>query len=391
MSDKIASKIVSAGRSKKWVNGVVNPSVQRASTVVFENVAELKKSAAKRHDKTLFYGRRGTQTSFSFQEAMSEIDGGAGCAIYPCGTAAIAGALLSFLKSGDHLLMVDNVYEPTRDLCDNLLANFGIKTTYYDPMLGGDIEPLVQDNTKVIFTESPGSLSMEVQDIPAISKVCKRHDIVLMLDNTYASILNFDAFEHGVDISIQSATKYIVGHSDVMLGTASSNEKHWPQLRENSYLLGQCASPDDIYLALRGLRTVGVRMAQQAINARLIANWLDKQAIVDHIRHPQFDSCPGHEIFKRDHKDANGLFSFVIKEGSAKKLAAFIDHMTHFKIGYSWGGYESLIIGVENLQSLRTVTSWPAGHILIRLHIGLEDPQDLIDDLELGLQRFIEG
>jgi cystathionine beta-lyase len=382
------TKIINAGRKDKWTKGVVNPAVQRASTVIFNSVAEMKHAAANKTDQVLFYGRRGTSTSFAFSDAMVALEGGAGCALYPSGTAAITNAILSFIETGDHLLMVDTAYEPTRDFCDKILKKLGIETTYYDPLIGTDIGSLIQDNTKIIFLESPGSLSMEVQNVPAIAEVAHKHDCIVMLDNTWGAAVNFQPFEYGVDISVQAATKYIVGHSDVMLGTATATEKFWPQLRENSYIMGQCTSPDDLYLALRGIRTLGVRMKQHQENALKIAHWLAKRDEVETILHPAFESCPGHEFFKRDFNGSNGLFSFVLNRGSQAALTALLDGMQHFKMGYSWGGFESLILGVTSVQSMRTVTKWPYDNPLIRLHIGLEDVDDLIEDLNKGFERF---
>ena len=385
---KKETQIVSLGRDKKWTKGVINPPVVRASTMLFETMEEMRFATKNRANGEMFYGRRGGPTHFAFQAAIAELEGGVGTALYPSGSAAISGSLLSFLKSGDHLLMVDNAYEPTRALCDNLLAGFGITTTYYDPLIGAGIESLIQENTKVIFVESPGSITMEIQDVPTISKIAHEHDIIVMLDNTWASPINSRPFEMGVDISIQAATKYIVGHSDVMMGTATSNEKHWEQLRENSYLMGQCTSPDDVYLASRGLRTLGVRMAQHEQNALKVANWLASRPEVDHLRHPAFETCPGHEFFKRDFSASNGLFSFVLKEGNLKSVTALVENMKLFKMGFSWGGYESLILGVFGIDKLRTATSWDSKKPLIRLHIGLENVDDLIADLEAGFERF---
>lgn len=385
---KIASKIIHAGRDKKWTGYSVNVPVVRASTVVFDTMAELKHATVNRGNQVPYYGRRGTSTHFAFSEAICELEGGAGCALYPCGAAAISGALLAFLQAGDHLLMVDTVYEPTRALCDKLLKNLGIETSYYDPMLGAGIQTLIRPNTKVIFLESPGSLTMEVQDVPAICQVAKAHDIVVILDNTWASPVLFQPFSHGVDVSIQAATKYIVGHSDVMLGTASANEKHWPRLREQSYLLGYCASADDVYLAARGLRTLDVRLKQHQRNALAVVEWLQQQPQVDHIRHPALPEHPGHAAFVRDFSGSNGLFSFVLKQGTAEAVAALIEGMQFFKMGFSWGGYESLITANLQVQALRTATHWPYSGPLIRLHIGLEDPADLIADLALALARF---
>jgi len=382
------TKIVSVGRKKAWTNGAVNPPVQRASTIVFDTVAEMKHATANRADKTLFYGRRGTTTSFAFSEAMSEIEGGAGCALYPCGTAAITGALLSFLKTGDHLLMVDTAYEPTRDFCNKILTNMGIETTYYDPMIGAGIKDLIKANTRVLFLESPGSNTMEVQDVPTLSAIAHQSDIIVMLDNTWGAGVNFKPFDYGVDISIQAATKYIVGHSDAMIGTAVASEKYWPQLREHSYLLGQCVSPDDAYLALRGLRTLSVRLKQHQTSALKVAQWLSEQPEVEKILHPAFSDCPGHQFFKRDFNGSNGLFSFVLNRGNEAAITELLDGMSHFKMGFSWGGFESLILKVNGLERLRTATTWQAAGPVIRLHIGLEDVDDLISDLRQGLDRL---
>ncbi|MCE9678875.1 cystathionine beta-lyase [Shewanella sp. AS1] len=385
---KKETQIVSVGRDKKWSKGVINPPVYRASTIVFETMEEMRFAAQNRAKGEMFYGRRGTPTHFAFQEAIAQLEGGVGTALYPSGSAAISGALLSFLKAGDHLLMVDSAYEPTRDLCDKMLKGFGIETTYYDPLIGAGIRELIRPNTRVLFLESPGSITMEVQDVPTLCQIAHEHGLTVMLDNTWASPINSRPFEMGVDISIQAATKYIVGHSDVMLGTATANQAHWDQLRENSYLMGQCTSADDIYLASRGLRTLAVRMAQHEQNALKVANWLASRPEVDHIRHPAFETCPGHEFFKRDFTASNGLFSFVLKQGNLKSVTAFVENMQLFKMGFSWGGYESLILGVFGIDKLRTATHWDSSKPLIRLHIGLENPDDLIADLERGFERF---
>ncbi|MBF4423316.1 cystathionine beta-lyase [Vibrio anguillarum] len=390
MSEGKKTLLVNAGRSKKWTNGVVNPPIQRASTVVFDSVAEKNQATVNRANKTLFYGRRGTHTHFAFQEAMVEIEGGVGCALFPCGAAAIANSILSFVQTGDHILMVDTCYEPTRDFCEKIMKKMGIETTYYPPTIGEGIRALIQPNTKVLFTESPGSITMEVQDIPTLAQVAHEHDIIVMLDNTWAAGVNFSPFEHGVDISIQAATKYIVGHSDVMLGTAIANEKCWDQLREQSYLMGQCVSPDDAYLGLRGLRTLDVRLRQHAQNSLAIAHWLAEQPEVDHVRHPALETCPGHEFYQRDFTGGNGLFSFVLKSSDTKATTALLDGMQHFSMGFSWGGFESLILANEpkSFDSLRTVAHPHFAGTLIRVHIGLEDVDDLIADLKAGLERY---
>ncbi|MEZ8793356.1 cystathionine beta-lyase [Vibrio splendidus] len=390
MSENKTTKLITAGRDKKWTNGVVNPPVQRASTVVFNSVEEKRKATINRANKTLFYGRRGTNTHFAFQDAMVEVEGGAGCALYPCGTAAISNAILSFVETGDHILMVDTCYEPTRDFCDTIMKKMGVETTYYEPTIGEGIQDLIKPNTKVLFTESPGSVTMEVQDIPTLARIAHEHDIIVMLDNTWAAGVNFSPFDFDVDISIQAATKYIVGHSDVMLGTAVANEKCWDQLREQSYLMGQCVSPDDAYLALRGIRTLDVRLRQHAESSLKVAKWLETRPEVDHVRHPALESCPGHEFFKRDFTGGNGLFSFVLKNSNTKATTALLDGMTHFSMGYSWGGFESLILANEpnSFDSLRTVANPNFAGTLVRVHIGLEDVDDLIADLEAGLERY---
>ncbi|MFA0036822.1 cystathionine beta-lyase [Vibrio sp. 10N.261.52.A1] len=390
MSENKTTKLITAGRDKKWTNGVVNPPVQRASTVVFNSVEEKRKATINRANKTLFYGRRGTNTHFAFQDAMVEVEGGAGCALYPCGTAAISNAILSFVETGDHILMVDTCYEPTRDFCDTIMKKMGVETTYYEPTIGEGIKELIKPNTKVLFTESPGSITMEVQDVPTLARIAHEHDIIVMLDNTWAAGVNFSPFDFGVDISIQAATKYIVGHSDVMLGTAVANEKYWDQLREQSYLMGQCVSPDDAYLGLRGIRTLDVRLRQHADSSLKVAKWLETRPEVDHVRHPALESCPGHEFFKRDFTGGNGLFSFVLKNSNTQATTALLDGMKHFSMGYSWGGFESLILANEpsSFNSLRTVANPNFDGTLIRVHIGLEDVDDLIADLEAGLDRY---
>jgi cystathionine beta-lyase len=385
---KKQTRLIHAGRSKAYTGSAVNPPLVRASTIVFDTFAQLRHATQQRGNRVPFYGRRGTDTHFALQQAICELEGGAGCALYPCGAAAISGALLAFLQSGDHLLMVDSVYEPTRALCDKLLTGLGIEVSYYDPQIGTAIASLIRPNTRVIFLESPGSLTFELQDIPAITTVAQQHNIVSILDNTWASPLLCQPFALGVDVSVQSATKYIVGHSDVMLGTASANEKHWPRLREHSYLLGYCASADDAYTALRGLRTLAVRLKQHEHSALKVAHWLLQRPEVATVLHPALVQHPGHDIFKRDFSGSNGLFSFVLKQGSQQQVEAFIEGMAHFKMGFSWGGYESLITATMQLQGLRSATEWPYTGPLIRLHIGLEDVEDLLADLTAAFARF---
>ena len=389
--------LISVGRKKEYTGSAVNPKVSRASTIVFDSMAEMANAGINKNyqfanvkQPSEYYGRRGTTTTLAFNDAMCELESASGSYVYPCGTAAITSCLLSFLSAGDHLLMVDSVYEPTRDFCEGTLRRLGVELSYYDPLIGADIKSLIQPNTKVIFLESPGSLTMEIQDVPAISRVAKQHSIVTMIDNTYASPFNFKPLDFGVDISIHSATKYLNGHSDVMLGVASANQETWPQLRDNSYELGQCASVDDIYTSLRGLRTLGVRMREHQANALSIAKWLEQHDLVERVLHPEFASCPGHEFFARDYAGANGLFSIVLADANRKAIAAMVDHLHHFKMGFSWGGFESLILPVGSAPAKRAEAPWNLGNRLVRLHIGLEDSDDLIQDLSAGLERLRE-
>ena len=384
------TQLVTAGRLKKFTGAAVNPRLVRASTIVFDSVEDMQRAGEQRHSGAEYYGRRGTSTTFAFSSAMCELENAAGCYVYSCGSAAIAGSLLAFLSAGDHLLMVDSVYEPTREFCDETLRRMGVETTYYDPMLGANIADLVQDNTAVIFLESPGSLTMEVQDLPVIVEVAKQYKLTTMIDNTYCTPVNFKPLDFGIDISIHSATKYISGHSDVMLGVASANGRCWPQLRRRSYLLGYCASVDDVYTAMRGLRTLGIRLKEHEHNALQVVKWLQRHPLVDRVLHPALEPCPGSEFYARDVSGGNGLFSFVLTGSNEHALTAMLNGLQYFKMGFSWGGYESLILVANNFEQRRTATQWTDTGALVRLHIGLEDPQDLIDDLAQGLQRFSE-
>ncbi|MBN3199199.1 cystathionine beta-lyase [Pectobacterium sp. CHL-2024] len=392
-SKKTATALVAAGRSKKFTHGSVNPVIQRASSLVFDTVQDKKNATINRAKGALFYGRRGTLTHFSFQEAMVELEGGAGCVLYPCGAAAISNAILSFVSAGDHVLVTGSAYEPTQDFCNKVLSKMNVSTTYFNPLIGADIAELIQPNTKVVFLESPGSITMEVHDVPAIVQAVRRinPDIIVMIDNTWAAGILFRAFDFDIDISIQSATKYIVGHSDAMIGTAVANERCWAQLREHSYLMGQMVDADSAYVASRGLRTLGVRLKQHQESSIRIAKWLAEQPEVAVVNHPALPECKGHEFYVRDFKGCNGLFSFVLKEKLSKDaLANYLDNFEHFSMAYSWGGFESLILAnqPEDLAAIR-----PAGGVdftgtLIRLHIGLEDSDDLIDDLAAGFSRL---
>jgi cystathionine beta-lyase len=381
------TRLVTAGRRREWTQGIVNPPVWRASTMLFDTVADLR-AASKRPNDGLYYGRRGTPTQWALAEALTGMEpGAAGTMLYPSGVAAITSALLSVLEPGDQLLMVDSVYEPTRAFCDGILKRMNIDTVYYDPQAGAGIAELFTDRTRAIFLESPGSLTFEVQDIPAICAAARARNIVTLLDNTWATPLLFAAIGHGVDISILACTKYIVGHSDVMMGSATAGPAHFEKLRRTTHSLGHCVSPDDAYLALRGLRTLGVRMKAHQESALAIARWLKAQPQVDRVLHPALPECPGHDLWRRDFTGSSGLFSVVMAQGDDAARAALIDGLRHFGIGFSWGGYESLVLPVDP-ASIRSATHWATPGPMMRLQIGLEDPDDLIADLAEGLRRF---
>jgi cystathionine beta-lyase len=381
------TRLVAAGRRKEWTRGIVNVPVWRASTILFDSVADLR-AAGRRPNDGLYYGRRGTPTQWALTEALTELEpGAAGTMLYPSGVAAIATALLSVLSPGDELLMVDSAYEPSRAFCENILRPMGITTRYYDPLVGAGIAELFGDATRAVFLESPGSLTFEVQDIPAIVAACQARGIVTLLDNTWATPLLLPAIALGVDISILACTKYIVGHSDVMMGSATANAVLFERLRRTTHSFGHCVGADDAYLALRGLRTLAVRMKQHEAGAIEIARWLEARPEVAQVLHPALGSCPGHALWKRDFAGASGLFSIVMQGGDDAARSALIDGLAHFGIGFSWGGYESLALPIDPAP-LRTATGWTAAGPAIRFHIGLEDSADLIADLEAGLARY---
>lgn len=382
------TKLIHAGREKKYTGKAVSPPVYHASTIIHDTVQELNESIKNIPNNSMFYGRRGTPTHFAFRKAMVELEGGYGALVYPSGLAAINAALMTFLSSGDHLLMVDTVYGPTRTLCDTVLTRMGIEITYYDPHCGASISNLFKKNTKAVFTESPGSVTMEIQDIPSIANAAHENNIMVMIDNTYGNLVNFDPYAHGVDLSIQAATKYIVGHSDAMLGTVTCGEKYWKKLFHQSYAMGYTAGPDDVDRAMRGIRTIRTRIKQHEQSALKIAGWLKKQNLVDMVLHPAFSDCPGHEIWKRDFSGSNGLFSFTMTEGNDDAITAMMDSFTLFKMGFSWGGFESLAMSFYDLKSEREFDHWNDYGPLVRLHVGLEDVDDLIADLEQGLDHY---
>ena len=382
------TQAVTGGRRKEWTEAVVNPPVWRASTHLYDNVASLREGLKTNEDGRFFYGRRGSPTQWSLAEAITEMEpGAAGTMLYPSGSAAVTGAMLSVLAPGDEVLMTDSAYDPTRSFADNFLKRMGISTRYYDPLIGADIAGLIKENTRAILLESPGSLTFEIQDVPAICAVARDAGIVTLLDNTWATSRFFPALSHGVDISIIAATKYIVGHSDVMIGSATTHGKYWHRLRRTAQQLGQVVSPDDAYLASRGLRTLEVRLKQHEASALKIAHWLKARPEVGLVLHPALPDCPGHELWQRDFSGSSGLFSFQLLDGDEQSRAAFIDALALFGIGYSWGGYESLAIPVDPAKH-RSAVPWNEAGALVRLNIGLEDPDDLIADLAKGFEAF---
>jgi cystathionine beta-lyase len=373
------TKLVEGGRRKEWRGRLVNPPVERASTILFDSVADMK--ANKPGLGIYRYGLQGTATQWALSEALSELEpGAAGTALFSSGLAAITTALFTVLAPGDELLAPDNSYGPTRKFCDTLLKRFGVATRYYDPLVGAAIAELIGDTTRAILLESPGSLTMEVQDVPGICAVARERGIVTLIDNTWATPLLFPAIAAGVDISMIAATKYVGGHADVMLGAVSATAEYFQRLQQIAWDLGHSVSPDDAWLGSRGLRTMAIRLKQHEQSALKVAHWLKDQPQVGLVLHPALPDCPGHEHWKRDFTGSSGLFSFEFKTGDR---AALVDHLELFGIGYSWGGYESLAMPID---PYRTVSKPPASN-LVRLHIGLEDPDDLIADIASGLKR----
>ena len=395
MADKhLDTALVHAGRSKKYTLGSVNSVIQRASSLVFDTVEAKKHATRNRAKGELFYGRRGTLTHFSLQEAMCELEGGAGCALFPCGAAAVANTILAFVEQGDHILVTNTAYEPTQDFCTKILAKLGVTTGWFDPLIGGDIARLVQPNTRVVFLESPGSITMEVHDVPAIVAAVRRvaPEAIIMIDNTWAAGVLFKALEFGIDISIQAGTKYLIGHSDAMVGTAVSNERCWAQLRENAYLMGQMVDADTAYMTSRGLRTLAVRLRQHHESSLQIAEWLAQHPQVARVNHPALPGSKGHEYWKRDFTGSSGLFSFVLNNRlTDAELSAYLDHFSLFSMAYSWGGFESLILAnqPEHIAAIRPDAEVDFSGTLIRLHIGLENVTDLLDDLAAGFARIV--
>ncbi|MER1345548.1 cystathionine beta-lyase [Klebsiella pneumoniae] len=395
MADKhLDTALVNAGRSKKYTQGSVNSVIQRASSLVFDTVEAKKHATRNRANGELFYGRRGTLTHFSLQEAMCELEGGAGCALFSCGAAAVANTILAFVEQGDHVLMTNTAYEPSQDFCTKILAKLGVTTSWFDPLIGADIARLVRPETRVVFLESPGSITMEVHDVPAIVAAVRQvaPEAIIMIDNTWAAGILFKALDFGIDISIQAGTKYLIGHSDAMVGTAVANARCWPQLRENAYLMGQMLDADTAYMTSRGLRTLGVRLRQHHESSLRIAEWLAQHPQVARVNHPALPGSKGHEFWKRDFTGSSGLFSFVLsKRLNDAELAEYLDNFSLFSMAYSWGGFESLILAnqPEQIAHIRPDAEVDFSGTLIRLHIGLENVDDLQADLAAGFARIV--
>jgi len=384
MKPKQDTVITHAGRHPDKHFGVVNTPVFHASTILNPTVADYKKPKGRRDPR---YGRRGTPTTFTLEDAVSELEGAYGATVMPSGLAAVTVAVQSFLKTGDHMLMVDCVYAPARRLATAMLPRYGIETTFFDPAIGAGIAELIRDNTKVVYLESPGSQTFDMQDVPAIAEAAHARGAKVLIDNTWATPLFFKPFEHGVDVSIHAATKYIVGHSDVMMGIVTTTEECFDTVRNFSEMCGICAGPDDVYLTTRGLRTMGVRLRQHQETALAMARWLQTRPEVSRVLYPALPEDPGHEIWKRDYTGASGLFGVVLKPASDEAVARMLDGLELYGMGASWGGYESLILPADPSAN-RTATKWASEGPLLRIHAGLEDIDDLIEDLGAGLDRL---
>jgi len=371
-----------AGRDPARFDGFVNTPIYRGSTVLYPTLECIEKDA-----QDFSYGRLGTPTVEALQNALAELEGGDATLLTPSGLSAISTALLAFVSSGDHILVSDNVYRPTRRFCDNVLKRLGVTTTYYDPCIAGGIADLITDKTKLVFTESPGSQTFEVQDIPAIVEAAHARGAIVIMDNTWATPLYFKPFAHGVDVSTHAATKYIVGHADAMLGVITTSAGATARIARTHDELGLCPGPEDVYLALRGLRTLSVRLERHQRTGLHLADWLAERAEVDRVLHPGRPDDPGYDLWQRDFTGASGLFAIVLKPCPREALAAMLDNLELFGMGYSWGGYESLILPFDP-RSYRFLQTWDAKGPALRLHAGLEDVDDLKADLDAGFARL---
>jgi cystathionine beta-lyase len=386
------TRAAAAGRRREWTfldeahGGIVNPPLWRASTIIYETVADMEAAPA-RMDERLFYGRKGTPTQWALREALTALEpGAAGTMLFPSGVAALACAILSVVRPGDHVLITDSAYDPTTALLDGLMTRLGVRAEAYDPLMGAGIAWLVRPETRLIIMESPGSLTFEVQDVPAICNVARQHGIATLLDNSWAASLLFRGIAAGCDMVMQACTKYVGGHSDLMLGSVSAVPGRFEALRSTAWALGQCVSPDDAWLALRGYRTMPLRLERHGISALEIARWLAAHPLVARVYHPALEDDPGHALWKRDFTGASGLFAFSLGVGSRSDAGLFADGMRHFRLGYSWGGFESLIVPISPERIRKVAPARPRG-LMLRVSIGLEDPADLIADLAQALDR----
>jgi cysteine-S-conjugate beta-lyase len=385
---KLPTRLAQRGRKARSQPGTVNLPVIRASTVTFASLAEME-SVQRRFEAdepAPTYGIVNMPLRTAFEEVIADLEGGHRAVTVPSGLAAVAVAIMACVKAGDHVLVTDSAYGPTRRFCDRTLERFGVETSYYDPLAGAGIAQLMQPNTRCVYLESPGSLTFEVQDFPAIARIAHERGAAVIHDNTWATGAFFRSFEHGADLVVQAATKYPGGHSDVLIGAVVANEAWWPRLRDASRDLGQTASPDDIFLALRGVRTLDVRLKRHEASALAVARWLQARPEVKRVLHPALPDDPGHALWKRDFLGSCGLFGVELDAFSRAQVAKMMDGLECFALGYSWGGYESLAVPA-NLRGARSVRPWTGGP-LIRLHAGLEDPADLIADLERGFERM---
>jgi cystathionine beta-lyase len=379
---KTRTKLVHSGRHPPTHYGFVNTPIYRGSTVLFPTLADLTKRNAR-----FTYGTQGSPTTEALETAWTELSGAAGTVLAPTGLAAISLALLTALKAGDHLLAMDSVYRPTRIFCDTILARMGVEITYFDPLIGAGIEALIRPETSTIFFETPGSLSFEIPDVPAIAAVAVERGICTILDNTWATPLFFSPHAHQIDMVVEAGTKYLSGHSDLLLGLVTANARWISRLRSTFDAFAMCAGPEDVFLCLRGLRTLELRLREAERQALALAQWLTKREEVLQVLHPALPSCPGHGLWKRDFSGSSGLFSVVLAPCSPQALAAMLDDLDLFGMGYSWGGFESLVIPFD-CRTYRTVTSWDPPGPALRFSVGLEDIGDLQDDLERGFARL---
>ena len=385
---KIRTRLAQRGRAARSQPGTINLPLARASTVTFQSVADMEETQRRfdADEPVPTYGMLNMPLRVAFEEMMVELEGGHRAVTLPTGLAANVVAILACVKAGDHILVTDSVYQPVRRFCLRQLAKMGIETTFYDPLVGAGIAALMKPETKLVYVESPGSHTFEMQDIPAIARVARERGAAVIHDNAWATGVFYRSFDHGVDIVVQPGTKYPAGHSDGIIGSVVANEAEWPRVRDVSRDYGQTASPDDVFLAMRGMRTLAVRLAQHEKSALHVARWLENHPAVARVLYPALESDPGHTIWKRDYLGASGLFGVELAPCSASQLAAFIDSLQLFALGYSWGGFESLVVP-QNIKNSRSVRPWSGGP-LIRLHVGLEDPDDLCADLAQGLERL---